>query len=249
MKRKKDFKEIYSEILPLAEKNNSEIGNTYLFSLISDSAAIEGSSLSSKDAFILFDKGVKPRTKPAGHVDMCKDLRKAYDYMFECIKDKSPVTPEMLKKLVMLIMEHTGIVRHAGENTYEAAKGEYRLLPYGNKIKRTIFADYTVIPQKVQAFCDELNENMKKAETLQEKYELSFKAHLDLVTIHPWGEGNGRLARLLSHYIQISYGIFPVRFFIEDRDGYMKSINESQMTGKDDEFLYFMATQLKKALS
>lgn len=38
-------------------------------------------------------------------------------------------------------------------------------------------------------------------ETFRERYELSFNAHLNLVTVHPWVDGNGRTARLLMNYI------------------------------------------------
>ena len=53
--------------------------------------------------------------------------------------------------------------------------------------------------------------------TFREQYELSFNAHLNLVTIHPWVDGNGRAARLLMNYIQFCYHLFPAKIFKEDR--------------------------------
>lgn len=48
--------------------------------------------------------------------------------------------------------------------------------------------------------------------TLREQYELSFNAHLNLVTIHPWVDGNGRTARLLMNYIQFCYHLFRPKY-------------------------------------
>ncbi len=46
-----------------------------------------------------------------------------------------------------------------------------------------------------------LKEKQKKVGIFREQYELSFNAHLNLVTIHPWVDGNGRTARLLMNYM------------------------------------------------
>jgi len=46
-----------------------------------------------------------------------------------------------------------------------------------------------------------LNEKIKTVSTVQEKIEISFAAHFDLVSIHPFYDGNGRTSRLLMNYI------------------------------------------------
>ena len=85
--------------------------------------------------------------------------------------------------------------------------------------------------------------------TLREQYELSFNAHLNLVTIHPWVDSNGRAARLLMNYIQFCYRLFPAKIFKEDRADYILSLQQSQDEETSQPFLDFMATQLKKSLS
>ena len=87
------------------------------------------------------------------------------------------------------------------------------------------------------------------AETLREQYELSFNAHRNLVTIHPWVDGNGRTARLLMNYIQYCNNLFPAKVFKEDRGDYILSLQQSQDAETNQPFLEFMATQLKKSLS
>lgn len=60
-------------------------------------------------------------------------------------------------------------------------------------------------------------------------YELSFNAHLNLATIHPWGDGNGRAARLLMNYIQFCCHLFPTKIFKEDREIYILSLANVRM--------------------
>ena len=85
--------------------------------------------------------------------------------------------------------------------------------------------------------------------TFREQYELSFNAHLNLVTIHPWVDGNGRTARLLMNYIQFCYHLFPTKIFKEDREEYILSLRQCQNEETNQPFLDFMARQLKKSLS
>ncbi|WP_338128874.1 Fic family protein [Bacteroides fluxus] len=74
-------------------------------------------------------------------------------------------------------------------------------------------------------------------------------AHLNLVMIHPWMDGNGRTARLLMNYIQFCYHLFPAKIFKEDREEYILSLRQCQKEETNQSFLDFMAGQLKKSLS
>ena len=105
------------------------------------------------------------------------------------------------------------------------------------------------VPAKVDELCVLLQEKQKTVGTFREQYELSFNAHLNLVIIHPWVDGNGRTARLLMNYIQSYYHLFPAKIFKEDREEYILSLRQCQDEEANQPFLDFMAGQLKKSLS
>ena len=109
--------------------------------------------------------------------------------------------------------------------------------------------NYLKVPAKVDELCAILQEKQKTVGAFREQYELSFNAHLNLVTIHPWVDGNGRTVRLLMNYIQFCYHLFPTKIFKEDREEYILSLRQCQDEEPTQPFLSFMAGQLKKSLS
>ena len=109
--------------------------------------------------------------------------------------------------------------------------------------------NYQKVPAKVEELCSLLQEKQGMAGTFREQYELSFNAHLNLVTIHPWMDGNGRTARLLMNYIQFCYHLFPMKIFKEDRADYILSLQQSQDNEVNQLFLDFMVVQLRKSFA
>ena len=109
--------------------------------------------------------------------------------------------------------------------------------------------NYLKVPAKVDELCAILQEKQKTVGAFREQYELSFNAHLNLVTIHPWVDGNGRTVRLLMNYIQFCYHLFPTKIFKEDREEYILSLLQCQDEETNKPFLSFMAGQLKNSLS
>jgi hypothetical protein len=72
--------------------------------------------------------------------------------------------------------------------------------------------------------------------------ELAFQFHLEYVRIHPFYDGNGRTARLLTNLLLISLGFPPVILRKKERELYYKYLADIQGYGANpDLFLGFMA--------
>lgn len=65
---------------------------------------------------------------------------------------------------------------------------------------------------------------------------LSFDAHYELVTIHPWADGNGRMARLLMNMIQFEFGLIPAKIRTEDKPRYIEALVRTRE--KDDKSIF-----------
>lgn len=231
-----EIEQLYLKFQQLGINEAVDYDKYYLYSLITHSTAIEGSTLTELDTQLLFDEGVTAKGKPLVYHLMNKDLKQAY----ELAKTKSdslvPITPAFLQQLNAMLMHTTGSVHSVMGGSFDSSKGEFRL-------------NYQKAPAKVDELCAILQEKQKTAGTFREQYELSFNAHLNLATIHPWVDGNGRTARLLMNYIQFGYHLFPTKIFKEDREEYILSLRQCQDEETNQPFLDFMAGQLKKSLS
>ena len=244
-----DIEQLYQKFQKLGISEAVDYDKYYLYSLITHSTAIEGSTLTELDTQLLFDEGVTAKGKPLAHHLMNEDLKQAYELAKTESGSLVPITPAFLKRLNAMLMRTTGSVHSVLGGSFDSSKGEFRLCGVTAGVGGHSYMNYLKVPAKVDELCAILQEKQKKMGTFREQYELSFNAHLNLVTIHPWVDGNGRTARLLMNYIQFCYHLFPAKIFKEDREEYILSLRQCQNEETNQPFLDFMARQLKKSLS
>lgn len=244
-----EIEKLYQKFQQLGISEAVDYEKYYLYSLIAHSTAIEGSTLTEAEAQMLFDEGLTAKGKPLVYHLMNEDLKKAYEFAKEEAKSKETINSAFLQKLNSTLMRTTGSTYNVMGGSFDSSKGEFRLCGVTAGIGGRSYMSYQKVPAKVDELCAVLQEKQKTVRTLQEQYELSFNAHFNLVTIHPWVDGNGRTARLLMNYIQFCYNLFPTKIFKEDREEYISALRQSQEEETNQPFLGFMAGQLKKSLS
>lgn len=244
-----EIEHLYQKFQQLGISEAVDYEKYYLYSLIAHSTAIEGSTLTEAEAQLLFDEGLTAKGKPLVHHLMNEDLKKAYELAKAEAKSKERVDASFLKKLNAALMRTTGSVCHVMGGSFDASKGEFRLCGVTAGMGGRSYMNYQKVPAKVDEFCALLQEKQKAAVTFREQYELSFNAHFNLATIHPWVDGNGRTARLLMNYIQFCYNLFPTKIFVEDREAYISALRQSREEDVNQPFLDFMAGQLTKSLA
>ena len=244
-----EIEQLYQKFRQLGISEAVDYEKYYLYSLIAHSTAIEGSTLTEAEAQMLFDEGLTAKGKPLVYHLMNEDLKKAYELAKEEAKRKEPITSPFLQRLNATLMRTTGSIHNVMGGSFDSSKGEFRLCGVTAGVGGRSYMSYQKVPAKVDELCALLQEKQKTVGTFREQYELSFNAHLNLVTIHPWVDGNGRTARLLMNYIQFCYNLFPTKIFKEDREEYISALRQSQEEEINQPFLGFMAGQLKKSLS
>jgi Fic family protein len=108
------------------------------------------------------------------------------------------------------------------------------------------YMDYRKVPEKLQEFCLQLNEMRRQlvnSNDLIAKYLLTFDAHYQLVTIHPWVDGNGRMSRLVMNHLQYEFGLVPVKINKADKAEYIQSLVDSREQESTELFRRFMPEQ------
>jgi len=202
----------------------------YLYSIITHSTAIEGSTVTELENQLLFDEGITAKGRSLTEQMMNLDLKEAYEYGLTWIKRHEDVTIESLRMLAAKVMEHTGNEYHTILGDFSAAKGDLRLLNvtagYGGKS----YMAFQKVPARLQAFCEELN---KRRQAIDKQdvaaiYDLSFWAHYELVTIHPWADGNGRTCRLLMNLLQMEFDLLPTKVLKEEKAEYIQALIDTR---------------------
>lgn len=225
--------------------NRIDYDKFYLYSIITHSTAIEGSTVTEEEARLLFDEGITSGRRTMMEQMMNLDLKEAYYYGKQWIMQHDDITIDRLIALAAKVMARTGSEYHSAGGDFSAAKGELRRLNVMAGIGGKSYLSYLKVPQRLEAFCTELNHRRKAIvpTDIVAVYELSFWAHFELVTIHPWADGNGRTCRLLMNLLQMEYGVLPTKVLKEDKAEYIQSLIDTR-ENNDIQIFYNSMTML-----
>ncbi|KAF2508840.1 Fic family protein [Flavobacterium foetidum] len=217
-----------------------------LISISHHSTKIEGSTLTELETQILLDDGLTPKGKPLNDTLMVTDHFRALHFIIDKANNKTPVSVELIKEINSSVMKSTGGVYNTIFGEIDASKGMFR--------KGNVSAGVSYFPNfdKVERLTNELvkfiSEKMNDDLTIDEKLYLSFDAHFNLVSIHPFYDGNGRTSRLLMNYIQAFYGLPLAIVNSEDKQEYIQALIDTRNEDNIDIFRNFMKDQYEKYL-
>ena len=221
----------------------------YLYSLITHSTAIEGSTVTEIENQLLFDEGISAKGRTMQEQLMNLDLKKAYEQAIRLAKLHTDFSVEMLKELSSIVMKNTGSQYNTVQGSFDASKGDLRLVNVTAGAGGKSYLNYAKVPSKLTTFCQEMNKRrwvLADSKDILEQYLLSFDAHFKLVTIHPWADGNGRMSRLIMNYIQFEFGLVPTKVKKEDKAEYIQALIESR---EQDNILPFREFMLREHLT
>ena len=230
--------------------NQIDYDKFYLYSLITHSTAIEGSTITELENQIMFDHGVSLKGKSIEEQSMNLDLKAAYEKAIKLAKQHKPITIDMLISLSALVMKNTGKEYNTALGNFSSARGELRLLNVTAGVGGRSYMNYSKVPAKLAEFCNQLNAKRANSATMtvNELYQMSFDAHYNLVTIHPWADGNGRMARLVMNMLQFEFGLIPTKILKEDKEEYIKALVATREDDNLDIFRGFMASMMEQNL-
>jgi Fic family protein len=210
------------ELRPLSPKAIADLEHYYDIELTYTSNAIEGNTLSAVETALVIEKGITIGGRPLKDHLEALDHYDAIRYVRELARQTTPLAEVDIRNLHKLVMQRS---------TPEIA-GQYAGLP---RYVRTETGRYSFpSPPEIPALMGDFAGWLR---TAPDTPESAFTAHLRLVDIHPFNDGNGRTARLLMNLILIRGGYPPVAVRPEDRLEYIRSLQEKQ-AGQGAEHLY-----------
>ena len=245
-----NLKQLVTKYRKLGIDNQIDYDKFYLYSLITHSTAIEGSTITELENQIMFDHGVSLKGKSIEEQSMNLDLKVAYEKAIELAKQHEPITVDMLISLSALVMKNTGKEYNTALGNFSSARGELRLLNVTAGVGGRSYMNYSKVPAKLAELCEQLNSERAKSSTMSvdELYQLTFDAHYNLVTIHPWADGNGRMARLVMNMLQFEFGLIPTKILKEDKEEYIKALVATREYDNLNIFRGFMTSMMEQNL-
>ena len=208
MNTKEHLLQVLDEYKRLGIAQQIDYDKFYLYSIITHSTAIEGSTVTEIENQLLFDEGISAKGRTMQEQLMNLDLKKAYEESIRLAKARTDFSIDMLKGLSAIVMKNTGSTYNTLQGSFDASKGDLRLLNV------TAGAGGRSL--------------------------LSFDAHYELVTIHPWADGNGRMSRLIMNHLQFEYGLVPTKINKDDKAAYIQALVASREQDSMDSFREFM---------
>ena len=195
--KKSEFKDcdIYATriaaLRPFPKETLKSLRDYYRVGLTYTSNALEGNSLTESETKVVIEDGLTIGGKPLRDVYEATGHAKAYDFLYKLTKEE-PVTEEGILKLHRLFY---GQIDKDNAGTWRKVRvfisGSRRVLP---------------APEKVPALMAEFVKWMAANEGRLHPVEFAALVHQKFVYIHPFVDGNGRVARLLMNLALLRAG-------------------------------------------
>lgn len=192
------------------------------------SNAIEGNTLTESETKILLEDGLTVGGKPLRYTYEAVGHGMAYDYMFTLIKSGG-ITAENILTIHKLFYQ----------NIDSDNAGRWRRQPIFVSGSDYVFPLPEEIPEKIS----ELESWMQHERNKYHPVDFASLIHLKFVTIHPFIDGNGRTARLLTNLALIQKGYLPVIVPPIYKLEYNEYIRLYQSKRNEVRFLSFIAEQ------
>ena len=151
-KMEADLENIINEYRRLGIDQQIDYDKFYLYSLITHSTAMEGSTITEVENQIMFDQGVSIKGKSIEEQNMNLDLKAAYERSIEYARAHTPITTDMLMELSSLVMKNTGKDYKTALGEFSSAKGQLRLLNVTAGSGGKSYMNYSKVPARLAEF-------------------------------------------------------------------------------------------------
>ena len=190
---------------------------------------IEGSTLTRRETADLLERGITPKSKPVRDVQEAEAHR---DLFYEILKSKSDLS-------LQLVLNWHWKLFNVTKPDIAGQIRKYQIAISGSKFMPP--SPVEVYPMLTEFF-KWYNKNKERLHPI----ELAALAHLKFVTIHPFGDGNGRITRLVMNFIlnRKKYPLLDITY--EGKNSYYNALERSQIKKDDRIFLQWFAKKYIK---
>lgn len=216
------------------------------------SNAIEGNTLTYGETRAFLLHGITAQGKPfRDYLDM-KGHQAAIEYLEALIRHQEPLTEMHLRELHKILLvepyEMDAVTAEGSLTKRRIAIGRYKTAP--NSVRTSTGAmRYYASPVETPALMADLLNWYQEVFQAHSLHPLLLAAtfHYRFVDIHPFDDGNGRMARLLTNLILMQHGFIPVVIRTESKGAYLLALEQAD-AGDLEPFIIFMGEALIHAM-
>jgi Fic family protein len=224
---KKQYTNEQKTLPPSIEQKQQE---TFSIRFTYNTNKIEGSTLTLRETALLLELGITPSRRPIEDVKETETHQHVFQDMLSYTKEVT---------LSTLLHWHKQLF----EETKKDEAGKLRDYPVGIA-GSTYQPPYPIeLDLLLTAFFDWY----KKQRAILHPVYVAALVHLKIVTIHPFGDGNGRISRLFMNYVLHKHGYPMIVIDYTDRNSYYHALERSQVKNDDSIFTqWFFKRYLKE---
>ena len=194
---------VLEEYTQLGIQQQLDYDKFYLYSIITHSTAIEGSTVTEIENQLLFDQGISAN-KPMTEQLMNLDLKSAYEQSFIYAKNHTDFSVELLCNLASLVMKNTSSTYKTISGEFSSAKGQLRLLNVSAGRGGKSYLAWQKIPDRLEKFCKWINHHSKNLMKQIEEYKASFESNDENGGQKKWSETTKKVFGLIKNNPHIS---------------------------------------------
>lgn len=237
---------------PLSSEAEKRIMQKFRLDWNYHSSHIEGNTLTYGETKALILFGQTARAKPLkDHLEM-SGHDEAIKYLEEIVKQERPITENFIRELHTMILKEpyeVDAITPDGKQTKKKIKiGQYKTT--SNHIKTPTgeifyFASPEETPAKMTDLMTWYNKNINRPDSHLILFATEY--HYRFVRIHPFDDGNGRVARLLMNFILMQKGYPPAIIKTEEKDQYFRALQQAD-AGQIEYFFNYVCEQVIHSL-
>ncbi|MEO0562557.1 MAG: Fic family protein, partial [Chloroflexota bacterium] len=186
--------------------------------------------------------------KPKGQVvQLIRDQSTAIQSVFDYVKDQRPITNHYIKSLHQLLTTNqveTEAIDPTGKRfTVPLERGQWKTHPNNPQRPDGALHEYCP-PEQVASQMDELLRLHQShlGNEISPEIEAAWFHHR-FTQIHPFQDGNGRVARLLASLIFIKAGWFPLVVTRDEKKQYIEALEKADRGNLNDLISFFAKAQ------
>ncbi len=218
-----------------------------------NSNAIEGNTLTLGETRSLILHGLTAHGKPLrDHLDI-RGHDSAVQSIEAAVKDNQELNEVFIRNLHRVLLKEpykTKAETPDGQLIERTISlGEYKTIP--NNVRTSTGETYFFTPpaQVKQAMSDLIDWYRARERGGEHPIIVAATFHYRFVRIHPFDDGNGRMARLLMNMILIKHGYTVAMIRQENRNEYLNKLEQADKSEDLTEFINYIATCCEFALN